>query len=201
MPIRHRVHPGPSLPERPGRRWLGWVGSWHRDPPGQRRKTRGRGRSRGGGGWNQRLGGAVKEVGGGARGGGRRAGAATAAAGEGPRAAGGWAGSGGAAGPRSLCPAPSPRAALLTYLLVVLAKPEPHVVELGHGVRGLVVLHVGAAVLLPHRHLLGLGPRRRRRRRRRRGRPPRSAQLPPPPPPPPPASRRLPPPRPPPPAA
>ena len=39
------------------------------------------------------------------------------------------------------------------YLLVVLAEPKAHVVELADGVRGLVVLDVGAAVLLPHRHL------------------------------------------------
>lgn len=157
---------------------------------GQRAQQGGRGlesQAAGGGGGRGKTGW------GGVRGAGGRAGAAPEAAGEGSRAAPGWAGSGGAEGPRSLCPAPGPRAALPAYLLVVLAEPEPHVVELGHGVRGLVVLHVGAAVLLPHRHLLGLGPRRRR--------PPRSAQLPPPPPPPPPASRRLPPPRPPPPAA
>lgn len=46
------------------------------------------------------------------------------------------------------------------YLLVVLAQPDPRAVELTNGVRGLVVLDVGAAVLLPHRHFpsaAGLG--------------------------------------------
>lgn len=190
-----RSTPGrPPLPEEPGGRWLRgrWVNGtgacWAVEKnKGQRAQQWGRGlASEAKGAGRGRLGEGRGRAGGRAGGcsGGRRGGAG---------APGGWAGSRGCRAAVPLSRPRSPRGpARPAYLLVVLAEPQPHVVELGHGVRGLVVLHVGAAVLLPHRHLLGLGPRRR---------PPHSAQLPPPPPPPPPASRRLPPPRPPPPAA
>lgn len=105
------VHPRPSLPEKPGRRWLMEGGQLAPGPAGRVEKNKGQRAQQWGRGLEPEagVGGLLKEAGGGARGGGGRAGAAPGAAGEGPRAAGGWAGAGGGGSRGASVPLSRPR--------------------------------------------------------------------------------------------
>lgn len=165
------THPHrPSLPEKPGRRWLTEGGRLAPGPAGRVEENLSKGAEGaavGAGGLEPEagVGGLLKEAGEGARGGGGRAGAAPGAAGRsrGRRKVGrswGWGGE-----PRGLGPLsrPRPPRGPAAYLLVVLAEPQPRCRTGSRCPRPRSTSRWGRRPSSPHRHLLGLGlgPRRR----------------------------------------